>query len=141
MKIRSINLLILAAATALGTGCGTVNSVSTRTTPATDEVTDMSVQINDLLTDVFLHCRGVRLYRSEPSGLLEAQIIVANDGFSTRSFGWNIRWLDHAGNMIQSKTDVWHATSVPSGGTVTLTNLSPRLNATDFTFQLRRANN
>ena len=119
--------------------CGTVNTVSTRTTRPTDEVSDKSVQIHDLLTDIFLHCRGVRLYRSEPSGLLEAQIVVANDDFRSRTFGWNLRWLDHAGNMIGSKTDVWRATSVPAGGSVTLTDLAPTLAAADFTFELRRS--
>jgi hypothetical protein len=134
-------LLILITTSVALAGCGTVNTVSTRTSPATDEVSDTSVQINDLLTDVFLHCRGVRLQRSEPSGLLEAQIVVANDGFRSRTFAWNLRWLDEAGNLIISKTDVWRATSVPAGGTITLTDLAPALAATDFTFELRRSDN
>jgi hypothetical protein len=121
--------------------CGSVNTTSTRRAPAADEITDTKLQVNDLLTEIFLHCRGVRMYRSQPSGLLEAQIVVANDGFSARTFGWNLRWLDQAGNLIASKTDVWRATSVPAGGTVTLTDLAPTLAATDFTFELRRSDN
>ncbi len=138
---RYTGAIIAMAITALLPACGTVNTTSTRATPSADEVPDTRLQINDLLTEVFLHCRGVRLYTSEPSGLLEAQIVVANDGFSSRTFGWNFRWLNEAGNLINSKTDVWRATSVPAGGTVTLTDLAPNASATDFTFELRRSDN
>lgn len=141
MKVLRITSLLALLAALLLPGCGSVNTMSTRTAPAADEVTDAKVQINDLLTAIFLHCRGVRLYHSQPSGLLEAQIIVANDGFSSKTFGWNLRWLDQAGNLINSKTDVWRATSVPAGGTVTLTDLAPNASATDFTFELRRSDN
>tara|TARA_B100001059_G_scaffold236218_1_gene285572 strand:- start:2950 stop:3375 length:426 start_codon:yes stop_codon:yes gene_type:complete len=135
-RITTLSILLLCCL--LG-ACGTVNTTSTRTTPALDEVPDARLQVNDLLTEIFLHCRGVRLYRSQPSNLLEAQIVVANDGFTTRTFAWNLRWLDQAGNLINSKTDVWRATSVPAGGTVTLTDLAPNASAADFSFELRRS--
>jgi len=141
MSIRHIILPIALSVATLLPACGTVNTTSTRRAPAADEISDTQLQINDLLTEIFLHCRGARLYRSEPSGLLEAQIVVANDGFSSRTFGWNLRWLDQAGNLINSKTDVWRATSVPAGGTVTLTDLAPNASASDFTFELRRSDN
>ena len=138
-KQNMTTLACLIAAIFLG-GCGTVNTTSTRTEPALDEVTDTKVQINDLLTEFFLRCQSVRLYRSQPSGLLESLIVVANDGFTTRTFAWNLTWFDEAGNLINSKTDVWRATSVPAGGTITLTDLAPKPSAVDFTFELRRSN-
>ena len=86
MTINPITTLFALLLCCLLGSCGTVNTTSTRTTPALDEVPDARLQVNDLLTEIFLHCRGVRLYRSQPSNLLEAQIVVANDGFTTRTF-------------------------------------------------------
>ena len=135
---RCLSWLLLTAAL---TACGSVNTVTTRTDAPVDRVEHTKVQINDLLTDVFLHCRGLTLHRTSPSGLLEAQITVANDGFSDRTFGWKLTWLNAAGNPIRSRMNVWEATSVPTGGRVTLTSLAPNKDATDFTFELRRSNN
>lgn len=130
---------LLLAGLMLMAGCGTVNTVSTRTTQPTDTLHDTRTQINDLLTEIFLHCTGVRMYTSEPTGHLEAQIDVANDGFSTRSFAWKIVWLDASGNTIPSVTNVWEGTSLSAGASITLTSFAPRPTATDFTFQLRRS--
>ncbi|MCH2136497.1 MAG: DUF1425 domain-containing protein [Phycisphaerales bacterium] len=130
---------LLVATMLLSIGCGTVNTVSTRTTKPADTVHTAHKGINDLLTEIFLHCTDVRLFRSEPSGHLKVQIDVANDGFSTRTFAWKIVWLDAAGNTIESITNVWEGTSVVAGASVTLTSLAPRANATDFVFQLRRS--
>jgi hypothetical protein len=121
--------------------CGSVNTVTTRTDAPVDRVEHTQVRINDLLTDIFLHCRGLTLHRTSPSGLLEAQIIVANDGYTDRTFGWKLTWLNAAGNPIRSRMNIWEATSVPSGGRVTLSSLAPNRDATDFTFELRRSNN
>ena len=120
-------------------GCGSVNTVSSRTSAPADELHDTQSRINDVLTEIFLHCTGASVFKSEPSGLLKAQIIVANDGFTTRTFAWRTVWLDTRGNQIESHTNVWEGTSVPTGASVTLTSLAPTLAATDFTFELRRS--
>lgn len=135
--MKLVHALMLSAV--LLTGCGTVNTVSTRSSEAADTLHDTRRGINDLLTEIFLHCTAARMYESEPSGHLEAQIDVANDGFSTRTFAWKIVWLDARGNVIDSITNVWEGTSVSAGASVTLTSLAPRADATDFTFQLRRS--
>lgn len=119
--------------------CGSVNTISSRTAAPSDELSDMRTQINDVLTQIFLHCTGASVFRSEPSGLLKAQIVVANDGFTDRTFAWRTVWLDARGNQIESHTNVWEGTSVPTGASVTLTSLAPTLTATDFTFELRRS--
>jgi hypothetical protein len=71
---------------------------------------------------------------------MEVQIDVTNSGFSDRSFGWRVVWLDQRGNRIASKTAIWNATSVPDGGSVTLTSLASSPKATDMSFELRRSN-
>jgi hypothetical protein len=141
MRMRLVLPLTVAVLLPAFSGCGTVNAVSTRTAPAADARTDLRVQINDVLTNIFLHCESVRLYRAEPSGLMETQVTVANDGFSNRTFGWRVIWLDARGNQIASKTNVWNVDSVPAGGTITLTDLAPSPLATDFNIELRRSDN
>lgn len=141
MSIRTVftaSLLVLPLSLA---SCGTVNSVSTRSEQASDQVSDTQVQVHDLLMQIFLRCKSLRMYHSEPSGLMEAQIDVENSGFNDRSFGWRVVWLDQRGNRIASKTNIWNATSVPAGGSVTLTSLAPTLTATDMSFEIRRSNN
>jgi hypothetical protein len=104
-----------------------------------DELNDTTMRVNDVLTQIFLHCTSASVFPSKPSGLLKAQIVVANNGFTDRTFAWKTVWLDARGNQIESHTNVWEGTSVPTGGTVTLTSLAPTLDATDFTFELRRS--
>ena len=119
--------------------CGSVNTVSTRTTTPTDQVDDLKLQINDLLTDIFLHCRGVRLFRA-PSGVMQAQVDVANDDFRTRRFAYKFTWLDSRGNTITSSLSTWKSASVTSGASITIQSIAPNLDATDFTLQVRRSN-
>ena len=96
------------------------------------------VQVNDLDGDL-LHCRRVRLYRSQPSNLLEAQIVVANDGFD-ENVCLESAMARSGRQSHQFQTDVWRATSVPAGGSGTVTDLAPNASAADFSFELRRSN-
>ena len=129
----------LASTLFLAGGCGTVNTVSTRTTPANDQVDDLKIQINDLLTDFFLKCTDVRMFRT-PGGSLEAQVDVANDDFRQRRFAYRFSWLDPRGNTIASTMSVWKPASVASGGSITISSVAPTSDATDFTLQVRRSN-
>lgn len=134
--LASLTLTLLLSMTGLQTGCGTVNTTSTRQIPPADAVTTKS-QINDLFTRIFLKATNVRLFPA-PSGNMKAQIDVANDGFDTQSFAYQFQWLDAAGNPVPFGTTPWQRTSVPAGGTTTIGAVAPTLDAIDFNLQLRR---
>ncbi|MCH2161984.1 MAG: YcfL family protein [Phycisphaerales bacterium] len=132
-------VISLASALLFAGACGSVNTVSTRTTPANDQVDDLKLQINDLLTSIFLKCRDVRVFRT-PGGSLEAQVDVANDDFRQRNFAYKFTWMDARGNMIHSSMSVWKPASVASGASITISSIAPTSAATDFTLQVRRSN-
>ena len=120
-------------------GCGSVNTVSTRTTPAADSVEPLRKQINDVLTDVFLHCTEVRVPPTR-GGPLQAQVDVANDDFRYRRFTFRFTWMDPKGNTIASPMSVWKPASIASGATKTMTSIAPNDTATDFSLEVRRSN-
>lgn len=130
--------VLLATAVLLGAvaGCGSVNTTSTRQAPSEDKVSTRT-QVNDLFTQIFLRATDVRMFPTK-GGPLQTQVDVANDGFGTRSFSYRFEWLDARGNVIPSSVYTWKATSVPAGGSVTITSVAPSEAATDFKLQLRR---
>lgn len=131
--------LILLAAPASLTGCGTVNTVSTRSRPSDDSLEHVRVQVNDLLTDIFLHCTGVRMFRTK-GGPYEAQVDIANNDFRQRRFAYRFSWLSYEGNVIPSQMSVWKTSSIPSGGTGMIRSIAPNKSATDFRLEIRRSN-
>jgi hypothetical protein len=80
----------------------------------------------------------VRMFPAR-SGVLQAQVDVANDGFRTRGFSYLFTWLDERGNAIESRTSVWQAARVAAGGSITISSVAPGPEATDFSIQVRRA--
>ena len=119
--------------------CGSVNTVSTRTTAPDDSVQPLREQINDVLSSFFIKCTDVRVFPSK-GGPLQAQVDVANDDFRYRGFAYKFTWLDDRGNVIPTQASTWKAASVPSGASTTLTSVAPNDSATDFTIQVRRSN-
>ena len=124
--------------TALLAGCGSVNTVSTRTAPAEDSLDDVTVQVNDVLSDIFLHSTDVRMFRTR-GGPFEAQVDVANDDFRQRRFAYRFNWLSPEGNVVPTQMSVWKTSSVPSGGSTTLRAIAPNDTASDFRLEIRRA--
>jgi len=120
-------------------GCGSVNTVSTRTAPAEDSLAHVNVQVNDVLSDIFLHSTDVRMFRSR-GGPYEAQVDVANDDFRQRRFAYRFSWLSPAGNVIPSQMSTWKTASIPSGGSSTIRSIAPNDSATDFRLETRRSN-
>lgn len=118
-------------------GCGTVNTTTTRESPSADSVGTKS-QINDLFTEIFLHVRDVRIFPTK-SGVLQAQVDVANDGFSTRGFSYLFTWLDERGNPMQGPMSVWKTATVAAGGSITISSVAPGPSGRDFSIQVRRA--
>ncbi len=131
-------LALATAALATSAGCGSVNTTSTREAGSSASTVKNYKQINDLFTDIFLHVRDVREGRT-PSGLLSAQVDVANDGFTTRHFAYRFDWKDTRGMVIQSQTSVWENAAVDSGTRITLSAIAPNRDATDFSIQVRRS--
>ncbi len=131
-------LALAAAALATTAGCGSVNTTSTREAGPSASTVKNYKQINDLFTDIFLHVRDVREGRT-PTGLLTAQVDVANDGFSTRHFAYRFDWKDSRGMVIQSQTSVWENAAVASGTRISLSTVAPNREATDFSIQVRRS--
>jgi hypothetical protein len=129
--------LLLVLAIAGLTACGTVNTTSTRQAPSADSV-GAKTQVNDAFTQIFLHVRDVRLFPAK-SGVLQAQVDVANDGFSTRGFSYLFTWLDGRGNPMQGPMSVWKTASVAAGGSITISSVAPGPDAEDFSIQVRRA--
>lgn len=125
------------AASLLLGGCGTVNTTSTREAPSTDSV-PARTRVNDLFTEIFLHVRDVRMFPAK-SGVMQAQIDVANDGFETRGFSYLITWLDARGNSIEGPMSTWKTARVAAGGSITISSVAPGPEATDFSIQVRRA--
>ncbi len=125
--------------TTLLTGCGSVNTVSTRTAPAEDSLSHVNVQVNDVLTDIFLHSTDVRMFRTR-GGPYEAQVDVANDGFTQRNFAYRFSWLSPAGNVVPSQMSTWKSASIPSGGASTIRSIAPNDTASDFRLEIRRSN-
>jgi uncharacterized protein YcfL len=127
---------VLAALCAIA-GCGTVNTTSTRTEPAKTAVTAQT-RVNDLLTEIFLSCKEVRMQPTK-GGPLEVQVDVENNGFSYRTFAYRFDWVDANGSIIPSMTSQWKSTNVPSGGSTVIRSVAPNESATDFRLQVRRA--
>jgi len=119
-------------------GCGTVNSVSTRGTTASTSI-PYTQQINDALSGLFLKAKDVRLVRT-PGDVLKAQVDIANDGLATRHFSYKFDWLDQDGTTIDSKLSTWQQKEIAAGGMDTITAVAPIPQATDFRLQVRRAN-
>ena len=136
---RTATCAALVAAAALTAACGTVNTTSTRSAPSEDSIETRS-RINDLFTEVFLQVRGVRRFPT-PSGVLQAQVDVANDGFDTRGFSYLFTWLDGRGNPMPGPMQVWKTARVAAGGSITISSVAPGPAATDFSIQVRRAEN
>lgn len=118
-------------------GCGTVNTTSTRTEPAKTAV-PAQTRVNDLLTEIFLSCKEVRMQPTK-GGPLEVQVDVENNGFSYRTFAYRFDWVDANGSVIPSMTSQWKSTNVPSGGSTVIRSVAPNESATDFRLQVRRA--
>ena len=118
-------------------GCGTVNTTSTRTEPAKTAV-PAQTRVNDLLTQIFLSCKEVRMQPTK-GGPLEVQVDVENNGFSYRTFAYRFDWVDANGSVIPSMTSQWKSTNVPSGGSTVIRSVAPNESATDFRLQVRRA--
>ncbi|MFM8784192.1 MAG: DUF1425 domain-containing protein [Phycisphaerales bacterium] len=129
-------LAVLAAACSLA-GCGTGNTTSTRTEPAKTAV-PAQTRVNDLLTEIFLSCKEVRMQPTK-GGPLEVQVDVENNGFSYRTFAYRFDWVDANGSVIPSMTSQWKSTNVPSGGSTVIRSVAPNESATDFRLQVRRA--
>lgn len=135
-RLLDISLSICVVVVGLQAGCGTVNTTSTRQTPAENEVSSRT-QVNDLFSQIFLRARNVRLFPA-PSGNMQAQIDVANDGFTTQSFAYQFQWLDASGNIVPYGTTTWQRKSVPAGGSTSISSVAPVPQAVDFSLQLRR---
>jgi uncharacterized protein YcfL len=119
-------------------GCGTVNTVSTRTEPSANAKPYVQ-QVNAALDSLSLKARDVRLSRTR-GGNFEAQVDVANDDFRTRNLSYRFDWLDGAGNVLQAVSSDWRQATIASGGSVTISSVAPTADAADFRLQLRAAN-
>ncbi|MFM9143923.1 MAG: DUF1425 domain-containing protein, partial [Phycisphaerales bacterium] len=122
-------LAVLAAACSLA-GCGTVNTTSTRTEPAKTAV-PAQTRVNDLLTEIFLSCKEVRMQPTK-GGPLEVQVDVENNGFSYRTFAYRFDWVDANGSVIPSMTSQWKSVAVSLGATERMTVDPPDGTLVDF---------
>ena len=133
----SAGLLLGALAVTVVTGCGTVNTTSTRTGPA-DSAVEATTKVNNLLQQIFLTAKEVRMNRTK-GGPMEVQVDVENNGFQYRSFAYRFDWVDASGNVISSMQSQWKSTNVPSGGSTVIRSVAPTDDAKDFRLQVRRA--
>lgn len=126
-----------ALASVLAAGCGSVNTTYTRDRPA-DTAVDARTRVNDLLQQIFLSAKEVRMFRNS-QGVMEVQVDVENNGFSYRSFSYLFDWVDARGNVMPSQLSVWKTTNVPDGGSTVIRAIAPDEKATDFRLQIRRS--
>jgi uncharacterized protein YcfL len=143
MTIRNLRGMLavptVASALLLGlAACGTVNTTTTRGEPSADAV-EVRQDINDALSNLAIHATEVRMFES-PSGALQAQVDIANDGFRTRRFAYRFDWVDGRGNVIPSQNAVWRNASIPAGGSAVISSTALTPEATDFKLQVRRSN-
>lgn len=132
-----LGLLLAGFMVTVVAGCGTVNTTSTRTGPA-DSAVEATTKVNNLLQQIFLTAKEVRMNRTK-GGPMEVQVDVENNGFSYKTFAYRFDWVDAKGNVIESQTSVWKSTNVPSGGSTVIRSVAPSEDATDFRLQVRRA--
>ncbi len=132
-----LSAIVASASLLAASGCGTVNTTSTRTAPA-DSAIDAKTRVNDLFQEIFLSAKEVRMNRTK-GGPMEVQVDVENNGFSYRTFAYRFDWVDASGNVLQSQTSVWKSTNVPSGGSTVIRSVAPTDAAADFRLQIRRA--
>ena len=136
--MKTTRFLVFASfAGAVLAACGTVNTTSTRTGPA-DSAVPAHTQVNDLLQQIFLTAKEVRMNRTK-GGPMEVQVDVENNGFQYRSFAYRFDWVDASGNVIASQQSQWKSTNVPSGGSTVIRSVAPTDDAKDFRLQVRRA--
>jgi uncharacterized protein YcfL len=132
-----LSAIVASASLLAASGCGTVNTTSTRTAPA-DSAIDAKTRVNDLFQEIFLSAKEVRMNRTK-GGPMEVQVDVENNGFSYRTFAYRFDWVDASGNVLQSQTSVWKSTNVPSGGSTVIRSVAPTDDAADFRLQIRQA--
>jgi len=128
---------VAALVSALVAGCGSVNTTYTRDRPA-DTAVDARTRVNDLLQQIFLSAKEVRMFRNS-RGVMEVQVDVENNGFKYRSFSYLFDWVDARGNVIPSQLSVWKTTNVPDGGATVIRAIAPNEEAADFRLQIRRS--
>ena len=126
-----------ALASVLAAGCGSVNTTYTRDRPA-DTAVDARTRVNDLLQQIFLSAKEVRMFRND-QGVMEVQVDVENNGFRYRSFSYLFDWVDARGNVMPSQLSVWKTTNVPDGGSTVIRAIAPDEKAADFRLQIRRS--
>ena len=99
---------------------------------------DARTRVNDLLQQIFLSAKEVRMFRNS-QGVMEVQVDVENNGFKYRSFSYLFDWVDARGNVIPSQLSVWKTTNVPDGGSTVIRAVAPNEEAADFRLQIRRS--
>ena len=135
--LRATTVATVITATIAVSGCGSVNTTYTRTTPA-DSAISAQTRVNDLFQQFFLTAKEVRMNRTK-GGPMEVQIDVENNGFAYKTFSYRFDWVDTAGNVIPSQLSVWKVTNVPSGGSTVIRAIAPSDDASDFRLQLRQS--
>lgn len=137
-NVRAALVLAAAAVTSHAmSGCGSVNTTTSREGPS-PSATPVQTRVNDLLSEIFLSAKEVRVARNS-QGLMEVQVDVENNGFRYRSFSYRFDWVDARGMVIESQTSVWKTTNVPDGGSTVIRSIGPSEAATDFKLQVRRS--
>lgn len=127
---------ILCATVLFTSGCGSVNTTSTRMNPAATTAVSKREQVNDVIDSIWIKCTEVRMFPTA-GGPVQAQVDVANDDFRTRRFGYRFDWVDANGSIVPSQTSTWQVCAIPSGGSSMISAVAPNIQAKDFRLEIR----
>lgn len=137
MNTRLLRTTLILATACLG-ACGSINTYTAGAGASPGEV-PFEVQVSDALTYSSLKADAVRFART-PDGHQKAQVTVLSTDIRSRSFAYRFDWIDDDGMVVDLPSATWKTATVPAGGSVVLSSVSPLADATRFKLQTQRSN-
>ena len=132
IRIRSSILILISM---LMISC---ESTAVRTVPQNEPVDPLQIKLDEAFSKVYLSCEAVRVTPIS-SGLLQAQVDIANNRLSHQSFAYKFNWYDDSGYLIPTQLSVWKPLTLPSKETKTLISQAPTREASSFLVKVRRS--
>ena len=137
MNTRLLRTALILATASLG-ACASVNTYTAGAGASPGEV-PFEVQVSDALAYLSLKSGAVRFART-PDGHQKVQVTVLSTDTRSRGFAYRFDWIDDNGMVLDLPSATWKTATVPAGGSIVLSSVSPVVDATRFKLQTQRSN-
>ena len=129
------NMIILAAAALLLSGCDTVNTVEKAYPQASPQMVRDKRIVTDSSLEDYAHPVSVNEGRVN-GNLLKIQVELANNTSSYRSFNYKFEWLDENGMAVESPASPWSVLTLEGGERKFVSGVAPNPRVVDFRLKL-----